>query len=109
MLCSYYVFADIARNIVGYKSKPVGRIEDGTVFLSCLFIDEKSLRGKGIGMELLDSIVADLKKQGFKAIETFARRGSINNPSGPNELYLKRGFQIKNEANPEFPLMRLDL
>lgn len=96
-------------NIASYKSKAVGRIEDGTVFLSCLFIAEKSLRGKGIGMELLDSIIADLKKQGFKAIETFARRGSTNNPSGPIELYLKRGFYIKNEANPDFPLVRLDL
>ena len=60
-------------------------------------------------MKLLDSIVADLKKQGFKVIETFTRRGSTNNPSGPVELYLKRGFYIKNEANPDFPLVRLDL
>ncbi len=96
-------------NVVDYKSKAVGRIEDGAVFLSCLFIADKSLRGKRIGTKLLDSIIADLKKRGFKALETFALRGSSNNPSGPAELYLKRGFSIKNEANPNFPLMRLDL
>lgn len=96
-------------NIASYKSKAVGRIENGTVFLSCLFIADKSLRGKGIGMKLLDNIVSDLKRRGFRAIETLARRGSANNPSGPVELYLKKGFYIKNEANPDFPLVRLDL
>lgn len=95
--------------VVSYRSEAVGRIEDGAVFLSCLFIADKSLRGKRIGTKLLASIIVDLKKRGFKALETFALRGSSNNPSGPVELYLKRGFSIKNEANPIFPLMRLDL
>lgn len=96
-------------NIASYKCKAIGLIEDGTVFLSCLFINEKSLRGKGSGTKLLDNVVTDLENRGFKAIETFAGKGSANNPSGPVELYLKRGFYIKNEANPNFPLMRLDL
>ena len=65
--------------------------------------------GKSPSWGTTQSIIADLKKRGFKAIETFALRGSPNNPSGPVGLYLKRGFHIKNEANPNFPLMRLDL
>jgi GNAT superfamily N-acetyltransferase len=96
-------------NIESYESELVGRLEDGTVFLSCLYITEKALRGRGIGMKLLESIILDLKSQGFKAIETFARRGSSNNPSGPIELYFKRGFQTKDERNPEFPLVKLEL
>ena len=91
-----------------YKSGPVERIEDGTVFLSCLYISEERQRGKGIGTRLLNNIIADFRDRGFKAIETFARRGSTNNPSGPIELYLKRGFQIRDETNPEFPLVRLE-
>ena len=96
-------------NIESYESKLVGRLEDGTVFLSCLYITEKALRGRGIGMKLLESIILDLKSQGFKAVETFARRGSSSNPSGPIELYLRKWFQIKDERNPEFPLVKLEL
>lgn len=45
---------------------------------------------------------------GLRAVETFARRGSPNNPSGPLEFYLKQGFKVK--ADDEFlPLLRLDL
>jgi len=60
-------------------------------------------------MKLLESIILDLKKRGFKAIETFARKGASNNPSGPVKLYFKKGFRIKDETNPEFPLVRLEL
>ena len=107
----YAQYAPIAYlpNIGSYESKLVGRLEDGIVFLSCLYITEKALRGRGMGIKLLEGIVLDLKKRGFKAVETFARRGSSNNPSGPIELYLKKGFQIKDETNPEFPLVRLEL
>jgi len=92
-----------------YKSQPIGKIEDGVVFLSCLYIADENLRRKSLGEKLLDSIITDLKRQGFKAIETYARKGSPENPSGPVELYLKKGFNIKNEANPEFPIVRLNL
>lgn len=91
----------------GYKN--VGTIQEGVVFLSCLCIIDKKMRGKGVGMKLLESIIEDLKKRGFKAIETFARRNSSDNPSGPVELYLKKGFHVKDNTNSEFPLMRLDL
>ena len=96
-------------NIESYESELVGRLEGGTIFLSCLYISEKALRGRGIGMKLLESIISDLKKRGFKAVETFARKGASNNPSGPFELYLKKGFRIKDETNPEFPLVKLEL
>lgn len=91
-----------------YKSGPPGRIEDGTVFLSCLYISKERQRGKGIGTRLLNAIITDLRDHNFKAVETFARRGSTNNPSGPIELYLKKDFQIKDETDPEFPLVRLE-
>ena len=95
--------------INAYDSQPIGKIEDGVVFLSCLFIAEESLRRKGLGEKLLENVVADLRKRGFNALETYARRGSANNPSGPAEFYLKRGFHIKDETDPEFPIVRLSL
>lgn len=92
-----------------YKSQPIGKIEDGVVFLSCLYITDKNLRGKGYGEKLLGDVIADLRKRGFKSIETYARKGSPENSSGPIELYMKRGFHIKNDVNPEFPIVTLDL
>ncbi|RJS76224.1 GNAT family N-acetyltransferase [Candidatus Bathyarchaeota archaeon] len=92
-----------------YQSQPIGKIEAGVVFLSCLTIVDENLRGKGLGWKLLDSVIADMKKRGFKAIETYARRDSSNNPSGPVEFYLKKGFKIKDETDPEFPIVRLNL
>jgi len=96
-------------NIKAYQSKPIGKIENGVVFLSCLYIAEKNLRGEGLGEKLLDNVIANLEKRGFRAIETYACKGSPNNPSGPVELYLKKGFHIKDETNPRFPIVRLSL
>jgi len=67
------------------------------------------MRRKEFGTQLLQLVISDLKKRRFKAIETFARSGSPNNPSGPIELYLKEGFYVKEEMNPEYALVRLDL
>jgi len=92
-----------------YESKPVGKLEEGVVFLSCLYVADETMRGTGIGKMLLQDIVEDLGRRGFKAIETFARRSEANNPSGPMEFYVRNGFHIKDKTNPEFPLMRLFL
>lgn len=96
-------------NISAYEAKNVGKLEEGVVFLSCLCVTDETMRGKGIGDMLLQNIVEDLRRRGFKAIETFARRSQADNPSGPVEFYVKNGFHIKDKTNEEFPLMRLFL
>jgi GNAT superfamily N-acetyltransferase len=108
---AYAQFAPSVRlpNISSYESKPVGKLEEGVIFLSCLYIADEALRRKGLGETLLKNIIEDLKKTGFKAIETFARRGNSHNPSGPLEFYIKNGFIIKDKTNPEYPLMKLYL
>jgi ribosomal protein S18 acetylase RimI-like enzyme len=85
----------------------VGKLEEGAVFLSCLYVVDETLRDKGIGKMLLQTVIEDLRRRGFKAVETFACRSEANNPSGPMEFYVKNGFHIKDKTNPEFPLMRL--
>jgi len=92
-----------------YESKPVGKPEDGAIFLSCLYIADETLRRTGLGKALLKTIIDDLKRRGFKAVETVARRGNSMNPSGPLEFYIKNGFIIKDKTNPEFPLLQLYL
>ncbi|MCX8174485.1 MAG: hypothetical protein N3F63_07790 [Thermoplasmata archaeon] len=57
---------------------------------------------------MLQQILVDLKKRGVGAVETFARRGSATNPSGPMEFYLLHGFSVFHD-NKEFPLMRIEL
>jgi GNAT superfamily N-acetyltransferase len=90
---------------VDYDSGPPS---DDAVLISCLFIPEKQFRRLGIGNQLLHSIIDELKEGHQEAVETFARKGSSDNPSGPVEFYLANGFHIYKD-DKEFPLMRLDL
>ena len=104
-----YAPSEFLPNTDHYQSHPTGKSEEGVVFLSCLYVTSKEMRRKGIGEALLKSIIDDLRSRGFKAIETFARRGNPENPSGPIEFFIKNGFTIKDQTNPEFPLLRLSL
>jgi len=88
-----------------YESGPPS---SDAVFLACLYIPKKELRGRGIGKSLLDFVLSDLQKRGYTAIETFARIGSESSPAGPLEFYLKQGFSVKREKD-EFPLVRKEL
>jgi GNAT superfamily N-acetyltransferase len=85
-----------------------GPPSDDAVLISCLFIPQEQFKRLGIGSQLLHSIIDELKQRKEKAIETFARKGSSDNPSGPVEFYLRHGFRIYRD-DKEFPLMRLDL
>lgn len=87
---------------------PSGPASTEAVLISCLFIPQKQFRGLGIGLQLLQSILVELRQRSVKAIETFARRGKDNNPSGPVEFYLSKGFNILHEE-VEYPLLHLDL
>ncbi len=96
-------------NIQAYSVKELGTEQEGVAFISCLYISDKKFRGIGLGRKLLEQVIADLKQRGLKAVETIARRSSANNPSGPVELFLDRGFRIKEEIDSDFALVGLDL
>lgn len=101
-----------SKQLVGtsrHESRHVGKIEEGVIFLSCLFVMNKKFRDKGIGEKLLQTIIEDLRRSGYKAIETVARRSEAYNPSGPVLFYIRNGFHVKDNTNPEYPLMRLFL
>ena len=88
-----------------YASGPTNR---GAIFLACLYVADKEARGKGLGKAMLKGLLAELEKRKFKAVETFARKNSESNPSGPLELYLKHGFKIIKDKD-DFPLVHLKL
>jgi GNAT superfamily N-acetyltransferase len=88
------------------KEYASGPPSDDAAFITCLYIVDKKARGKGFGTDMLNDLIADLKRRGFRAVETFARKDSQDNPSGPLEFYLKNGFKIKNDKS-DFPLVRL--
>jgi GNAT superfamily N-acetyltransferase len=104
-----YAHADFLPNVKAYNSAAVGKREQRVVFISCLYVSDKTMRGRGLGETLLKSIVDELTSREFKAIETFARRGNPENPSGPLEFYIRNGFIIKDNSNPEYPLITLYL
>ena len=90
------------------REYPTGPGSEDAVLLACLFIVAAGYRGRGLGSALLTAILEELEGRGAVAVETFARRGSAENPSGPVEFYLKHGFRVLKE-DPEFPLLRLEL
>ncbi|MDH5634594.1 MAG: GNAT family N-acetyltransferase [Candidatus Bathyarchaeota archaeon] len=106
-----YSSASRLPNTQEYGAKKLGTTQDKVAFISCLYISNKDFRGKGLGKKLLDEVILDLKNRGFNAVETFARESSPNNPSGPIQLYLKKGFHVRErlETNHDFALVRLDL
>ena len=104
-----YAPAKLLPNVGAYSSKMVGKLEEGVVFLSCLYVVDKNLRLRGLGKALLKTIVDELRSRGFKALETFARRGNCDNPSGSLEFYIKNGFIIKDNTNAKYPLVKLYL
>jgi GNAT superfamily N-acetyltransferase len=79
-----------------------------SVFLACLYVPKRELRGMGIGKSLLNFVLSNLQGTGYSAIETFARKGLESNPTGPLEFYLKHGFSMKRESD-DFPLVRKEL
>jgi len=89
-------------------SYPAGPPSSHAVLISCLFVPQRRFRGLGLASRLLESVLAESRQRGVTAVETFARRGRADNPSGPEGFYLARGFRtLRDDA--EFPLLHLDL
>ena len=89
------------------KEYAAGPTSEDAVFIACLYIANRKERGKELGTRMLENLIAEVKERRFKAVETFARKNSENNPSGPLKLYLKHNFKIKNDKD-DFPLVSLE-
>lgn len=97
-----------AQHFPNTKEYPSGPPSEDAAFLACLYIPSEENRKKGWGTLILKNGIAELKQRGFKAVETFARKSSWENPSGSLPFYLKNGFRIKRD-HADFPLVHLEL
>ncbi|MGY4706587.1 N-acetyltransferase family protein [Candidatus Bipolaricaulota sp. J31] len=97
-----------ARFFPAVKEYTAGPVSEDAVLITCLFIPSQEHRRRGLGSALLSAILEELRGRGIAAVETFARRGSPESPSGPVEFYLKHGFRVLRD-DPQFPLLRLEL
>ena len=114
--CGKLVSAD--SEVVGYSqfSPPAhlpcvadyqcGPPDGDAVFIACLHL--WAMRGRGVGSALLEAILDDLCSRQVQAVETFARKISANNPSGPLRFWLKHGFTLVREDG-DFALVRREL
>ncbi len=83
-----------------------GPSSEDAVFIACLYVRER--RAEGMGPALLNAVLDDLKVKDVPAAETYALKGSANNPSGLLNFWLKNGFQVVREDR-HFALMRREL
>jgi N-acetylglutamate synthase-like GNAT family acetyltransferase len=72
------------------------------MFIHCLFILPKDIKGKGYGQMLLDSCIEDAKKQYMLGVAVVTRKGTW---MASKDLFLKNGFEIADTAKPDFELM----
>lgn len=100
-----YTFPKHFPRIRDYASGPPS---GDAVFIACLYITSEKHRWGGYGTAMLRHLLKELGERGFRAVETFARVDSANNPSGPLVFYLKNGFKVISQKD-DFPLVRLEL
>ena len=97
-----------AQDFPNSKEYSSGPPNENAAFLACLYVPKEENRKKGLGTLMLKEETSRLKQLGYKAVETFARKSSQENPSGHLKFYLENGFKIEQD-DPDFPLVRLEL
>jgi hypothetical protein len=83
-----------------YAWRPVQA--DGYMFIHCLFIIPKKLKGKGYGLLMVDECLRDAKTEKMHGAAVVTRKGTWMAGKG---LFLKKGFEIFDTAPPDFELL----
>jgi GNAT superfamily N-acetyltransferase len=66
-----------------------------SIFLSCLYLPRRDLRGRGFGKMLLDSVAKNLKSRNYYTLATLAKKQEESSELGPVGFYLKQGFKVE--------------
>lgn len=77
----------------------------GYMFIHCLFVGfRKEFKGKGYASALIKECIANAKDKNMKGVAVVTRKGSF---MVKKDIFLKNGFEITDNAKPDFELLAL--
>lgn len=86
-----------------FAHRPVNA--DGYMFIHCIFVGFKNeFKGKGYASVLIDECINDAKIQKMLGVAVVTRKGAF---MAHNEIFLKKGFEIVDKAQPDFELLAI--
>ncbi len=86
-----------------YAHRPVNA--DGYMFIHCVFVGFKNeYKGKGYALSLLNECITEAKDSEMLGVAVVTRKGPF---MVHNDIFLKKGFQIVDNAKPDFELLVL--
>lgn len=86
-----------------YAHRPVNA--KGYMFIHCLFVGfKKEFKGKGYASSLIEECMDDARKNKMLGVAVVTRKGSF---MADNAIFLKKGFQVVDNAKPDFNLLVL--
>ena len=78
---------------------------DGYMFIHCLFVGFKNeYKGKGYASALIDLCITEAKNAKMQGVAVVTRNGAF---MAKKDIFLKKGFELSDKANPDFELMAL--
>jgi hypothetical protein len=86
-----------------YAHRPVAA--DGYMFIHCIFVGFKGpFKGRGLGSALIDECIMEAKDAGLNGVAVVTRKGPF---MAKKDVFIKKGFTIVDEAEPDFELLAL--
>lgn len=73
------------------------------MFIHCIFVGfKKEFKGKGHATSLIDECIKGAKKAKMQGVAVVTRKGPF---MARNDIFLKKGFQVVDSAEPDFNLL----
>jgi hypothetical protein len=86
-----------------YAHRPVEA--DGYMFIHCIFVGFKSdFKGKGHASSLIDECIKEARDKKMLGVAVVTRKGPF---MAHNDIFLKKGFQVVDNAKPDFDLLAI--
>ncbi|OFY44217.1 MAG: GNAT family N-acetyltransferase [Bacteroidetes bacterium GWF2_40_14] len=86
-----------------FAHRPVNA--DGYMFIHCIFVGFKSeFKGKGYASSLIDKCINEARNERMSGVAVVTRKGSF---MANDEIFLKKGFDIVDSAEPDFNLLAI--
>ena len=86
-----------------YAHRPVDA--EGYMFIHCIFVGFKNeFKGKGYASSLIEECIKDAKEANMQGVAVVTRNGSF---MAKEDIFLKKGFVLVDEAKPDFELLVL--